>query len=49
MVLIGLSWLIGYFLYAVFNVTLVHTLLIVALIFIIVGFLVGERPWERRP
>lgn len=49
MVLIGLSWLVTWLQVQVFGVDLVKALLITALIFIIVGVLVGERPWERRP
>lgn len=52
MVLVGLSWLVAWLLYGVFDVTLVHTLLVTALIFIILGILTGERPWsawERKP
>lgn len=48
MVLVGLSWLVAWLCYAVFNVSLVHTLLITAIVFIVLGLLVGERPWNRQ-
>jgi len=49
MVLIGLSWLVSWLLVDVFNVELVKTILTTAIIFIVLGLILGERPWERRP
>lgn len=47
MILVGVSWLVAWLLFVVFNVTLEHTFLVTALVFIILGLLVGERPWNR--
>lgn len=49
MVVIGLSWLVAWLLNVVFAVSLDKTLLVTALLFIILGLLVGERPWNRSP
>lgn len=47
MVLVGLAFLVDWLCLEVFNLTDVKSALITALLFIIVGFLVGERPWVR--
>lgn len=49
MVVIGLSWLVAWLLNVVFAVSLDKTLLVTALLFIALGLLVGERPWNRSP
>lgn len=53
MVLIGLSWLVAWLLDVLFFGStvagVVKSMLCTAILFIIVGFVVGEKPWERRP
>lgn len=49
MVLIGLSFLVTWLQVQVFTVELVKALLVTALIFIILGLVLGERPWNRQP
>lgn len=48
MILIGLSWLIFWLLVEVFTVAVIKAALVTALVFIILGLLNGERPWERK-
>lgn len=48
MVLIGLSWLVTWLLAEVFAVELLHAILATAIIFIALGLIGGERPWEKR-
>ena len=45
MVLIGLSWLIYFLLVEVFSLDTIKAALVTAIIFILLGFIVGERPW----
>lgn len=47
MVYVGLSWLVAWLLYVVFGVSLVHSMLATAIIFIVVGLVIGERPWTK--
>lgn len=50
MVIVGLSWLVYWVLADVFKVEALPAALATALLFIIIGFLVGERPFfEKRP
>lgn len=43
----GLSILVVWLLYIVFTIELGHALLATAIIFIILGLILGERPWVR--
>lgn len=45
MVVVGLSWLVAWLLYVVFNVSLVHSMLATAVVFVVLGLVIGERPW----
>lgn len=49
MVLIGMSWLIYWLLVDVFILEALKAALVVAIVFILAGLILGERPWERRP
>jgi hypothetical protein len=49
MVLIGASWLIYWILYKVFSVAADKAALATAIIFIVAGLILGERPWTHRP
>lgn len=49
MVLVGIAFFLLWLLVEVFLVELVKAILVTAIVFIIAGILVGERPWERRP
>lgn len=48
MVLVGLSWLVYWLLVSVFDVEAIKAVLSVAIIFIVLGLILGERPWEKR-
>jgi uncharacterized membrane protein YjjB (DUF3815 family) len=48
MVVVGLGFLVYWLCVQVFGVSVDKAALITALLFIIVGILVGERPWIRR-
>lgn len=47
MVLIGLSWIVWWMLVKVFVVELLKAALVVGLLYIIVGLLLGERPFIK--
>jgi len=50
MVVVGLSWLVCWLLTAVFEVELIHSVLATAIIFIVLGLILGERPFfDKRP
>lgn len=48
MVLVGLSFLVYWLLQEVFTVAPLKAALVTGLIFVILGLLVGERPWDRK-
>lgn len=48
MLLVGLGFLVAWLLYAVFVVVLSHALLATAIIFIVLGIILGERPWKSQ-
>jgi hypothetical protein len=48
MIFIGLEFLITWLQVQVFNVDLVKSLLVTAIIFIVLGFVMGERPFANR-
>ena len=48
MVLVGLAFLVDWLQVQVFNVDIVKSLLITAIIFILIGLLLGERPFVDR-
>lgn len=46
----GLSFLVFWLLFSVFTVTLAHAALATAIIFIVLGLVLGEyKPWINRP
>lgn len=47
MVLIGISWLLFWLLVVVFALEAVKAALVVAIIFILAGLVMGERPWNK--
>lgn len=49
MVEVGLSWLVYWLLVSVFSLESLKAALVVAILFIIAGILLGERPWVRHP
>lgn len=49
MVLTGLAFLVTWLLVQVFSVELLHAILAVAIIWIVVGIIMGERPFIKHP
>lgn len=49
MVIVGISWLVDWLLVDVFDVEPLKAILSVAIIFIAVGLVLGERPWNKHP
>lgn len=47
MLLVGLSWLVEWLQLQVFSVELVKSILVTAIIFIVLGLLLGERPFNK--
>lgn len=47
MVLVGLSWLIFWLLVDVFDVEALKAALATGIVFLIMGLILGERPWNR--
>lgn len=48
MIYVGLAFLVVWLLFVVFSVSLAHSLLATAIIFMVIGFLTGERPFINR-
>lgn len=48
MVIVGVSYLVVWLLVQVFTVELLHAILAVAIIFIVLGLVVGERPFINK-
>ncbi len=49
MVLVGLAFLVTWLEVVVFALGLDKAMLVTAILFILVGLVAGERPWDRRP
>lgn len=47
MLIVGLAFLTDWLLLQVFNVELVKSILVTAIIFIVLGLLLGERPFKN--
>lgn len=47
MVTIGISWVLYWALVDVFNIESLKAALATGIIFVLVGLLLGERPWNR--
>lgn len=48
MVIVGVSWLLFWLLLEVFTVAVDKAALVTAIVFILLGIVLGERPWERK-
>jgi hypothetical protein len=48
MVIVGLAFLITWLFMILFAIEVSKAILVTAILFIVVGLLLGERPWERR-
>lgn len=49
MVYVGASWIVFYLLAKVFAIELLMAALVTGIIFVLLGLLVGERPFVKRP
>lgn len=48
MLLIGISWLVYWLLVGVFTVEAIKAALVTGIIFVILGLLIGDRPWSGK-
>ena len=47
MIYVGIAFLLTWLMYVVFSVSLAHSILVTAIVFILLGLVLGERPWTK--